>query len=290
MNAMEKLNEMIEAKNSRICAGLDPEFKNLPKELQGMEEEVAILKFSIEYINSVAEYVAALKINAAFFETEKLFPLYREIARYAKNIGLFVIGDLKRADIGSTSKAYAKAWLGEEQPFDAITINPYFGTDGIKPFVEVAAENGKGVFVLAKTSNKSSEEIQNEILFETRDYIYERVADLIVSWGKLISQEEGYTPVGAVVGATHPKEAEALRKRMPNTMFLVPGYGAQGATAKDVAVNFDQNGLGAIVNSSRDIMYAYNRGYKDIAEKFDWQSAIEMAASSARQEINSEIK
>lgn len=292
MNAMERLNKMMKQKNSRICAGIDPEFEKLPTELKekNISKEEAIFEFCREYINTIYDYVSAVKINVAFFETKNLFPIYREIAKYAKNLGLFVIGDLKRADIGSTAEAYAKDWLGAEEPFDCITINPYFGTDGIKPFVEVAAENGKGVFVLAKTSNKSSEEIQNQMLFETRDYVYEKVADLIVNWGNIVSKGEKYSPVGAVVGATHPKEAEALRKRMPNTMFLVPGYGVQGATAEDAVVNFDKEGLGAIINSSRGIMYAYSKKHKDIANRFGWKYAIEMAASESRQDINAAIE
>lgn len=296
MNAMEKLNAMMKQKDSRIVAGLDPEISQLPPAYQtalknGILEKNVMMDFCKKYIDAVAGYVAALKINSAFFEREEFFPIYRQISIYAKVQGLFVIGDLKRADIGSTSKAYAKAWLGKEQPFDAITINPYFGTDGVMPFIEVAAENGKGVFVLAKTSNKSSDEIQNLMMFEPKDYIYERVSDLIVNWGKTVSKGEKYSPVGAVVGATHPKEAEALRKRMPNTMFLVPGYGAQGASSKDVTVNFDEEGLGAIVNSSRGLMYAYKKdAYKDIARTDGWEKATEVAAFDAKEDINQALK
>ena len=289
MNAMEKLNAMMKQKDSRIVAGLDPEISQLPPAYQtalknGILEKNVMMDFCKKYIDAVAGYVAALKINSAFFETEEFFPIYRKIAIYAKVQGLFVIGDLKRADIGSTSKAYAKAWLGKEQPFDAITINPYFGTDGVMPFIEVAAGNGKGVFVLAKTSNKSSDEIQNLMMFEPKDYIYERVSDLIVNWGKTVSKGEKYSPVGAVVGATHPKEAEALRKRMPNTMFLVSG----GTRCSGY---FDEEGLGAIVSSSRGLMYAYKRdAYKDIAENEGWEKATEVAAFDAKEDINQALK
>ena len=296
MNAMERLNQMMQQANSRVVAGLDPEISQLPPAYQkalenGVLEKNVMMDFCKKYIDSVVGFVPAIKINSAFFETEEFFPIFRKAAEYAKEKGLFVIGDLKRADIGSTSKAYAKAWLGESQPFDAITINPYFGTDGVLPFIEMAAENNKSVFVLTKTSNKSSEEIQDEILFDPRDYVYEKVADLIVWWGEKVSKGEKYSPVGAVVGATHPNEAADLRKRMPNTMFLVPGYGAQGATAKDVTANFDEDSLGAIVNSSRGLMYAYKKDeYKSIAEANGWEMATIVAVCDAKNEINDALK
>ena len=296
MNAMERLNQKIKEKNSRIVAGVDPTLDILPPELKphskdAASEAKAIKTFCYQYVKAVADYVPAIKINGHFFEKEKLQPIYREIARFAQNLDLFVIADLKRADIGSTSKASAEAWLEDGQPFDAMTVNPYLGTDGVKPFIEIAAENGKGVFILDKTSNKSSKEIQDKTLFETRDYLYEHVADLIESWGKICPTDGRYSMVGAVVGATHPKEAALLRTRMKNTMFLVPGYGAQGATAEDVAVNFDEDGLGAIVNSSRGLMAAYKKeAYADLALKDGWIAATMQATKDAVKDINDVIK
>ena len=301
MNAMERLNKAIAETNCRIVAGLDPTVEMLPAYMQGKiaassdkawEEAKVIEEFCRDYIWTISDIVPAIKINSAFFEKEHLQPVYRSVARYAKSLNLYVIGDLKRADIGSTSKAYAEAWLGEDQPFDAITINPYFGTDGVKPLIEMAAENEKGVFVLVKTSNDSSAEIQDQVIFGSRNPVYHEVAHLVNMWGASVSDGYYYNPVGAVVGATHPKDAELLRAYMPNTMFLVPGYGAQGATAKDVAVNFDQNGLGAIVNSSRGLMCAYKKDkYKEFVGEFGkgWEEATKAACLDAKEDINNAL-
>lgn len=302
MNAMERLNQKMQEKNCRIVAGIDPTLENLPLYYRKMAagakspklgEAKALQEFCKDYIFKIAGIVPAVKINSAFFEKEHLQPLYRIIARYAKRMELYVIGDLKRADIGSTSKAYAEAWLGADQPFDAITINPYFGTDGVEPFIKVAAENEKGLFVLVKTSNESSVEIQDKVIFDSRIRMFHEVAYLVDKWGKMVEDDYQYNPVGAVVGATHPNEAKLLRACMPNTMFLVPGYGAQGATANDVAVNFDANGLGAIVNSSRALMYAYKNGkYKKYVDESDrgWAEAAIQACIDARDDINAGLE
>ena len=303
MNAMEKLNQKILETNCRIVAGLDPTIQIVPECLKSVNkledqrrsemrysEAKALERFCKGYVSAIAGIVPAVKMNSAFFEEEHLQPIYRQVAEYARKMGLFVIGDLKRADIGSTSKAYAEAWIGENSPFDAITINPYFGTDGVWPFIEMAAQNGKGVFVLVKTSNKSSTELQDKVIAETQRPLYQEVALLVKQWGEKVADDYRYNPVGAVVGATHPKEAEILRELMPNTMFLVPGYGAQGATAKDVAVNFDKDGLGAIVNSSRGIMCAYQK--EKYAADFvkengeGWKDAIKKACMDAKADIN----
>lgn len=297
MNAMERLNMKMKVMNSRIVAGLDPTVENLPPELRpedkdNIEAKVsAIRQFCYQYVDAIHKLVPAIKINSAFFEEEELQPVYREIARYAQKRGMFVIGDLKRADIGSTSAAYANAWLGKNQPFDAITVNPYFGTDGIQPFIDVAVENNKGIFVLVKTSNKSSEEIQNKTTFMTRQNVFEHVAELVDCWGRsYTTSKEEYSLVGAVVGATHPKEAAMLRTSMPNTMFLVPGYGAQGAGADDVAINFDAHGGGAIVNSSRGLMCAYKKEeYELIVKTEGWRDATIQATKDAVDDINRAI-
>lgn len=309
MNAMQRLNELIKEKNSRICAGLDPTWENIPDAFKAEygwddekgEENMAdfsqiIYKYCEKYIDAVEDIVPAIKINSAFFEREHLEDLYLEVARYAEEKGLFVIGDLKRADIGSTSRAYAEAFLSAGQPFDAITINPYFGTDGVMPFLELAKEQGKGVFVLVKTSNKSSAEIQDLELTDGRK-VYEAVADLVLSWGKRVDAESfdednlpNYPMIGVVVGATHPEEAEEIVDRMLDTFYLVPGYGAQGATADDVAVNFDCEGLGAIVNSSRGIMQAYKSDrWKDEYCEKTWAEAARAEAIRATEEINDAI-
>lgn len=240
-----------------------------------------------EYLDSLPPEVGAVKINSAFFERYGMEELYFEVAKEAQEHALFVIGDVKRADIGNTSKMYAEAYLFEDSPFDAITVNPYFGTDGIKPFLDLAKENKKGIFVLVKTSNPSSAEIQDAILADGRP-VYALVADLVNRWGKYTDPEgkEDYNLVGAVVGATHPKQAEELRKLMPNTFFLVPGYGAQGATADDITVNFDSEHGGAIVNSSRGIMLACKSEiWKDFYPEEKWAEAVTAEARRATAEL-----
>lgn len=304
-NAMQLLNDLILEKNSRICAGLDVKWEDIPnafkleyswydeKGEENMEDFSQIVyKYCEKYIDAVADVVPAIKINSAFFEREHLEDLYFEVAYYAREKGLFVIGDIKRADIGSTSEAYAQAFLSAGMPFDAITINPYFGTDGVMPFLKLAKENGKGVFVLVKTSNKSSAEIQDLELADGRK-VYEAVADLVLNWADEVDHENfNYYPmVGAVVGATHPKQAEELVDQMGCTFFLVPGYGAQGATADDVAVNFDSDrGIGAIVNSSRGIMNAYKKDcWKEKYSEETWAEAARAEAIRATEEINQAI-
>lgn len=302
---MQLLNNLIIKKNSRICAGLDPTWENIPNAFKlghGWDDEKGeenmedfsqiIYKYCEKYIDAVADIVPAIKINSAFFEREHLEDIYFEVAYYAREKGLFVIGDVKRADIGPTSQAYADAYVGEDSPFDAITINPYFGTDGVMPFLKTAKKNGKGVFVLVKTSNKSSAEIQDLELKDGRK-VYEAVADLVLKWANEIDPESYliYPMVGAVVGATHPKQAQDLVDKMGCTFFLVPGYGAQGATADDVACNFDYNGgIGAIVNSSRGIMNAYKKDcWKDQYSEETWAEAARAEAIRATEEINQAI-
>lgn len=314
-NAMQRLNDLIIEKNSRICAGLDVKWEDIPNAFKlehGWDEEKGeenmedfsqiIYKYCEKYIDAVSDIVPAIKINSAFFEREHLENLYLEVARYAMEQGLFVIGDLKRADIGSTSQAYAEAFLASWQPFDAITINPYFGTDGVMPFLKLAKENGKGVFILVKTSNKSSAEIQDLELADGRK-VYEAVADLTLEWAEEVDPEgfdedenEGYKyadypMVGVVVGATHPDQAKRLVYDMGKIFFLVPGYGAQGATADDVACNFDRYaGVGAIVNSSRGIMNAYKSDrWKNEYSEETWAEAARDEAIRATEEINQAI-
>ncbi len=215
--------------------------------------------------------------------------VYERTVRYCQDKGLLVIGDAKRGDIGSTSAAYATAHLGRIKVgssfrtafnTDFLTVNPYLGTDGVKPFVEVCKAEDKGIFVLVKTSNPSSGEFQDRRI-DGRP-LYEHVADKVVEWGADCMDKE-YSNVGAVVGATYPEMSAVLRKKMPHTYFLVPGYGAQGATAQDLRPCFDDQGLGAIVNSSRGIIAAYRQekyarfGAEHFAEA-SRQAVMDMAA------------
>ena len=190
---------------------------------------------------------------------------YIRTCEYARSKGLVVIGDIKRGDIGSTAEAYAGHIDGcdiEGEHFDLwkedyITINPYLGVDGIEPFLKVLRKDEKGIFVLVRTSNPSSGELQDKMMEDT--YMYNQVADLVSKWGEDTIGEYGYSKVGAVVGATHPAQGVELRKRMPHTFFLVPGYGAQGGKGADLKGFFDENGVGCIVNSSRGIIAAYKK-------------------------------
>ena len=294
MKLMERLNKAVMEKGP-LLAGLDPDMEKLralSKEIGYKGADCDFLRdYCFEYIKAVKDTVVATKINTAFFEACEQLNIFWEVAEQTKEEGLFVIADVKRADIGNTSAKYAEAFLYGNTPIDAITINPYFGTDGVKPFLDMAAKNDKGVFVLAKTSNPSSDEIQN-LVTEDGEKVYQKVGHLVDCWGRSISSETTtYNPVGAVVGATHPTEAKELRDMLPNTFFLVPGYGAQGATAKDIVVNFDSKGGGAVVNSSRGLMFAYKN--ERWAQKYSasrWADATHDEAKRAQKELVEAIK
>lgn len=276
--SMDRLIEKIKDAGCAVVAGLDPKIDYVPetirkKNYQEYGKNVAgvtqaILEFNTGLIDSLCDVVPAVKVQAAYYEMyglKGIEVLYRTLA-YAKKKGLYVMLDGKRNDIGSTAQAYSSGWLGQTEldgersamcEVDCLTVNPYLGTDGIAPFVEDCKKYDKGIFVLVKTSNPSSGEIQD--LEVDGKPIYEKVAELVEQWGAACIGKNGYSSVGAVVGATYPAQAERLRTVMPHTYFLVPGYGAQGATAADVAKSFCRDGLGAIVNSSRAIMCAYQK-------------------------------
>jgi len=285
-NFADKLVEAVKAKGSAICVGLDPRIDKIPKflKMKAMEggehtpfgaAASAILEFNKGIIDAVKDLVPVVKPQIAFYEIfgHEGIKCYEETLKYAKLQGLLTIADAKRNDIGSTAEAYAQAFLGEVKIFegddevvspvfdaDAVTVTPYLGWDGIKPFVEECKKYGKGIFVLDKTSNPSSGDLQD---LEMKDgkAVYEIMGHLIDSWGANDIGENGYSFVGAVTGATFPEQAKRLREIMPNAYFLVPGYGAQGGKASDVAVCFGggngEKGLGAIVNNSRGITNAY---------------------------------
>ena len=306
---MDKLIEAIKATQNPSVVGLDPTDQVVPAalidsfreevadqvddpaEIPAMQRAVAYFEFNRAIIDAIAGIVPAVKPQIAMYEA--LGPAgvdtYEMTCEYAQSQGLYVLGDVKRGDIGSTAAAYAKhlgglaANNGEALDLwheDAVTVNPYLGTDGITPFVDAAQAADKDMFVLVRTSNPSSKEIQElELADGTR--LYERVADLVEGWGAGTLGASGYSRVGAVVGATHPEQGKQLRERMPHTFFLVPGYGAQGGTAADVAGMFDEQGSGAIVNSSRGIIGAWrkNGGYSDGMSADDM---LGLVASSAR--------
>ncbi len=267
--------------NSPIVVGLDPHFDKIPNFIKEDARRKhgdtfqaaadAILTFNHGIIDAIEGVVPAVKPQIAFYERfgSEGIRAYEETTKYAQKKGLLVIGDAKRNDIGSTATAYAQAHLGEVDVFgtmqpalnaDALTITPYLGSDGINPFVETARAHGKGLFVLVRTSNPSSDEIQGQPVGD--HLLDEHVATLVEGWGRDIIGESGFSAVGAVVGATYPEEARVLRNLMPNQIFLVPGYGAQGGGAEDVKPCFHENGTGAIVNSSRGIIFAYEKAGK----------------------------
>lgn len=295
MNNMERLNKAV-MKKGPLLAGLDPDMdklRALSKEIGYKGADCDFLRdYCFEYIEAVKDVVCAVKANIAFFESIELQPIYWDVLEKAKAEGLFVIADVKRGDIGNTSKQYAQAYMFAEAPVDMITINPMFGTDGVQPFLEYAEKNDKGVFVLTKTSNKSSAEIQDKVTQDEGKTIYQTIGHLVDKWGRSISSETTtYNPVGAVVGATHPTEAKELRKMLTNTFFLVPGFGAQGATATDIVVNFDSKGGGAVVNSSRGLMFAYkNERWAQKYSSSRWADATHDEAERAQKELVEAIK
>ena len=269
---VDKLIKRIIELQNPTCVGLDTSFDYLPDDMKrGVtnfdEAADAIYEFNKNIIDNVYDVVPSVKVQIAYYEAYGSAGIraFERTVNYAKEKGLIVIADCKRNDIGSTAACYSKAYLGETPlngravrafKADMLTVNGYLGFDGIKPFVEDIKAHDKSIFVLVKTSNPSSGELQN-LKLENGKFIYEQMGELVSEWGKDSVGEYGYSDVGAVVGATHPEEAERLRKELPHTFFLIPGYGAQGGSAQMLKVCFDGNGLGGVVNSSRGIICAY---------------------------------
>jgi len=296
---IQKLIENIKKTNAPVVVGLDPMLSYIPEHitrasyaeygetLEGAAD--AIWQFNKKIVDAVYDLIPAVKPQIAMYEQFGIpgLSVFRKTVDYCKEKGLIVIGDVKRGDIGSTSAAYATAHLGRIQvgsqmltPFgeDFATVNPYFGTDGIKPFLDVCREEKKGIFILVKTSNPSSGEFQDRLLTEapgapsssggrwaadggfanSEKSLYEAVGEKVAEWAEAF-MGDAYSYVGAVVGATYPEMGRILRRVMPKSYILVPGYGAQGGRAKDLAPYFNEDGLGAIVNSSRGIIAAYKQ-------------------------------
>ena len=299
--AMDKLIEKIIATKNPTVAGLDPKLDYVPnfikensfaefgKNLIGAAN--ALLVYNKALIDALCDIVPAIKPQAAYYEMYGYAGVQTlvETIKYAKEKGMYVITDGKRNDIGATMEAYATAHLGltdvdgekvEAFGADALTVNGYLGTDGISPLLKVCDEFDKGIFVLVKTSNKSSGELQDKLIDDKT--VYETMAHMCEDWGKDSVGKFGYSAVGAVVGATYPKQLEELRIKMPHTIFLVPGYGAQGGGAKDVSYAFDKDGLGAIVNSSRGIMCAYQA---EKCDEHDFANAARREAIRMREDI-----
>ena len=293
---IQQLIEKIKKTKAPVCVGLDPMLNYIPEHilkksynefgetLEGAAD--AIWQFNKEIVDHTYDLIPSVKPQIAMYEQFGIEGLksYQKTVDYCQEKGLLVIGDAKRGDIGSTSAAYATGHLGKVQVggktysgfhTDFLTVHPYLGPDGVKPFVDVCNSEDKGLFVLVKTSNPSSGEFQDRLI-DGRP-LYELVAEKVVEWGDTCMDGD-YSNVGAVVGATYPEMSKILRKLMPRTYFLVPGYGAQGGTAADLAHCFNEDGLGAVVNSSRGIIAAYRQ------EKYK-QFGPEHFAEASRQAV-----
>ena len=284
----DRLFEAVERKRSHVVVGLDPDYDLLPSEIReahppgeyGSEEGMKAAcyeEFLTGLLDGLRGDAVAVKPQIAYYEALGTlgYQLYMRMVAAAKDMGYLVIADVKRGDIGSTAEAYAKAHL-EVAGADAVTVNPYFGTDGLEPFFKRVREAGKGVFVLVKTSNASSAEIQ-DLTLATGEPLYRRVADLVNGWGRGTEGDCGYRAVGAVVGGTHRAQGEELRMRMPGVPLLIPGYGAQGAQAEDLRGMFDEQGSGAVVNSARAILYAYRK-----RQGVSWREAARLETQEMR--------
>jgi orotidine-5'-phosphate decarboxylase len=278
MHFADRLTDRISKLGNPTVVGLDPRLKQIPKFIKNKAVDkfgatfeaaaAAIFEFNKGIIDAICDIVPAVKPQIAFYECygHEGLKAYEDTIRYAKEKELIVIGDAKRNDIGSTAEAYAEGHLGLVDLFgkaepsinaDALTVTPYLGTDGITPFTKVCQKMEKGIFVLVRTSNPSADEIQGQVVGD--HLMDEYMAGLVEGWGRDLIGDSGFSAVGAVVGATYPEEARSLRNLMPNQIFLVPGYGAQGGGAEDAKPCFHKNGTGAIVNNSRGIIFAYEK-------------------------------
>ena len=302
---INQLVKRIKETNAPIVVGLDPTLKLMPnfikeKNFKEYGENLlgaskAIIEYNKGIVDAIADLVPCVKPQIAMYESFGIEGLiaFKETVDYCKKKGLLVIGDIKRGDIGSTSEAYAIGHLSgveingkKQEGFneDFATVNPYLGIDGIKPFMDVCQKEKKGIFVLVKTSNPSSGEFQDRII--DGKPLYEHVSMTVAEWGDSL-MGDSYSYVGAVVGATYPEMGKALRSVMPKAYILVPGYGAQGGTADGLRPFFNEDGLGAIVNSSRGIIAAYqNEKYSKFGEA-GYADAARQAVIDMREDINS---
>jgi len=282
MHFATALHTAVQQKKSILCLGLDPHFSKIPDFIkEGVSPDIAILKFLIPIIDACAEHVVCVKPQIAFFEVfgSAGFAAFEKVCMYAKAKGLLVIVDAKRGDIGSTAEAYAESYLGNNRPYDALTVNPYMGEDTLIPFVNKAIENEKGIFVLVKTSNEGSGDLQDLPVGD--ELVCEHVAKTVARLGSEDLNEENFSSIGAVVGATYPEELSIMRRDMPAQIFLIPGYGVQGGNAEDIAQAVYQGGKGAIVNSSRGILFAFEKTKNP--EDFAQEAAKE--AKRAKEEL-----
>jgi orotidine-5'-phosphate decarboxylase len=274
----DRIGEAVERKHTQLVVGLDPRLDVLPMELRGeavlgrAAAASAVARFCKGIMDAVGPYVVAVKPQSAFFEALGADGIraLEEVSDYARSIGLLVIVDAKRGDIGSTARAYAEALLEPRQPgpplADAATASPYLGEDSVEPFLAACRRHGAGVFFLVRTSNPGAADVQDATLSDGRP-LWHHIAELVHDWGQPLVGDRGLSSVGAVVGATHPRGVSEARRLMPQTLLLLPGVGAQGATPADVARAFTSGPASALVTASRSVIYAY-RGTEE-----DWRAA-----------------
>ena len=309
-NFADALVRKIDEVNNPTDIGLDPKLDYIPEHIKHYDEQLfpeeptkatakAIWLFNKEIIDHTYDIVPALKLQFAYYEMYGVDAIKTMLltARYAQRKGMLVIADAKRNDIGSTATAYAEGIIGktdillgetmEMSGFDATTVNCYLGIDGVKPFIDVAERDGKGIFCLVRTSNPSAGDFQDLEIGDGRK-LYEAVADKVSEWGEPLIGEEGFSSVGAVIGATWPEQAVDLRKRMPNAFMLIPGYGAQGAGADEAVASFTAYGKGGIVNASRSIMNAWQKR-ADFFKAEDFGKAARFEAEDMKEKLNAAL-
>ena len=303
----DRIIELCRQKDSRLVLGFDPVYAKLPADITEQKElndELdseacldAIMEFGRKVFQLVAEHVVAVKMNVAFFERylwDGLDAFY-SLIQEAEALGLEVIADAKLCDIGSTAQSYAEGLLANPGFVnmddlvgpDAITVSPYCGLEGVQPFIDIAQEQGKGVFVLVRSTNPSGADVQ-DFADASGKRLFEHVAEHVASWasGSSLIGQSGFSSVGMVVGATKPEDLASLRERYPQMLLLVPGYGDQGGTAADCARGFRADGTGTLVASSRAIIYAFDRPEYVKMFSGDWQASIQRAAADMQKELN----
>ena len=283
----DRLAAAVERKRSQLVVGLDPWLDLLPVELRGdahLGREAAAdacARFCRGLVDAVAPYVVAVKPQVAFFEALGADGIraLEDVCAYSRSAGLQVIADGKRGDIGSTARAYAAAFLDSGQPLaDALTVNPYLGRDSVEPYLAACRRSGAGIFCVVKTSNAGGAEVQDLVLSDGRP-VWQQVAELVAEWGEDLVGEHGLSAVGAVVGATHPRAVGDARRLLPQSIILLPGVGAQGATPADVARAFTSGPASALVSVSRDVIYAFR------VSGMEWRTAAAAEASRYAREV-----
>jgi orotidine-5'-phosphate decarboxylase len=281
----DRVAEAVDRKRSQVLVGLDPRPELFPVELRGEPPAEASARFCRGIVDAVAPYAVGVKPQLAFFEAlgPPGFAAFQEVCDYARSAGLIVLADGKRGDIGSTARAYAAAYLepkeeGGEPIADALTVNPYLGRDSVEPYLAACRRHGRGIFCVVRTSNAGGGEIQDLVLSDGRP-LWQHVASLVAEWGADVVGKRGLSSVGAVIGATHPRAIAEARRLLPQSVLLLPGLGAQGATPADVARAFTSGPASALVAAARSVIYAYRQGEED------WRSAAAAEAARLRSEV-----